>query len=65
MTPAVAADRDYTSIGQLAAHLQRSVRAIETASRELQLQPALRLNGVVHFSAPQVEMLLDHFSHKD
>jgi hypothetical protein len=52
------ATRDFVSIGALAAHLQKSVRTIELAATSLQLEPALRLNGIVHFDAEQVEMLI-------
>ena len=57
----VDAARDFVSIGQLSAHLQRSVRAIEQAAHKLGLMPALRLNGVPHFDAGQVEQLTAHF----
>ena len=50
-------DRDFISIGQLAAHLQQSVRAIERAANKLGLKPALRLNMIPHFSGDQVEKL--------
>lgn len=56
--PRVQGDHDLTSIGQLCALLQRTPRAIEQAATALQLQPALRLNSVAYFSAPQVEALL-------
>jgi hypothetical protein len=52
-----AADKDFTSIGQLAAHTQRPVRALEQAATSLRIQPALRLNGVSYFSAPQVQKI--------
>lgn len=53
----VAIHRDYISIGQLAAHLQRSVRNIEAAADSLGISPAMRLNGVVHFDGEQVERI--------
>jgi hypothetical protein len=51
------AERDYLSIGQLAAHTQRPVRRIEQAADRLKLAPALRLNGIVYFDARQVQKL--------
>ena len=55
----VAAEQDYISIGQLAAHVQRPVRKIEQAASELKIRPALRLNGVPYFNAQQVERLTE------
>ena len=55
----VAAEQDYTSIGQLAAHVQRPVQKIEQAASELKIRPALRLNQVPYFSARQVERLTE------
>ena len=52
---------DFTSIGQLAAHLQRPVRAIERAALSIGLVPSLRLNNIPHFDAEQVQKLTDHF----
>ena len=59
----VQATHDYTSIGQLAALLQKPVRAIERAAAELELQPAIRLNHVPYFHGEQVELLTGHFKH--
>lgn len=53
----VAIQRDYVSIGQLAAHLQRTVRSIEAAAESLGISPAMRLNGVIHFDGEQVEQI--------
>ena len=53
----VAIQRDFVSIGQLAAHLQRSVRKIEAAAESLAISPAMRLNGIVHFDGEQVERI--------
>lgn len=53
----VAPEKDFVAIGQLAAHLQQSVRAIEEAVSVLGLTPAMRLNGVLHFDAGQVELI--------
>ncbi|MEX2310634.1 MAG: hypothetical protein WD738_23910 [Pirellulales bacterium] len=53
----VAANKDFISIGALAAHLQRPVRRIELAVAVLQIEPAMRLNGIVHFDADQVERI--------
>lgn len=53
----VEANRDYISIGQLAAQLQRSVRSIEQAAEKLNITPAMRLNLVPHFDADQVEAI--------
>ncbi len=53
----IAAEKDFVSIGQLAANLQRSVRRIELAATALELEPAMRINGVVHFDAEQVERI--------
>lgn len=58
ITPA----HDFVSIGQLAAHTQRSVRAIEAAADALKLAPALRLNGIPHFNGEQVERLTEQLN---
>lgn len=55
---------DFTSIGQLACLLTRSVRSIEAAAAELSLSPAMRLNGIIHFDASAVEQLTEHFRDK-
>jgi hypothetical protein len=52
-----AADRDFISVGQLAAHVQKPVRRIEAAAEQLRLKPAMRLNGVPYFDGAQVERL--------
>ena len=57
---AVKAARDFFSIGQLAAHFQISVRAIEKAAGELGIVPAMRINLVSHFDGQQVEALRAH-----
>jgi hypothetical protein len=57
-----AAEKDYVSIGALAARTQRPVRRIEQAADSLKIRPALRLNGVVYFDAGQVERLTKVFS---
>jgi len=54
---AVEATRDFYAIGQLAAHLQRSVRQIERAAAALGLLPSMRLNGVPYYDGAQVEQL--------
>jgi hypothetical protein len=54
----VAAHKDFVSIGALAAHLQRPVRRIELAVAAMQIEPAMRLNGIVHFDAAQVERIM-------
>lgn len=54
----VTSTKDFTSIGVLAAHLQRPVRRIEQAVESLRIEPALRLNGVVHFDGAQVERIV-------
>ena len=51
------ADRDFVSVGQLAAHIQKPVRRIEAAAEQLRLKPAMRLNGVPYFDGGQVEQL--------
>jgi hypothetical protein len=56
------AERDFLSIGQLAAQLQRPVRKIELAATELQIQPSLRLNHVPYFDAAAVERLTEAIS---
>lgn len=53
----VESKQDFFSIGQLAAHLQASVRQIEAAAERAGLQPALRLNMVPHWNGDQVEIL--------
>jgi hypothetical protein len=55
----IEATRDFTSIGQLAAHIQRPVRAIETAAIDLGIVPAIRLNHVPYFDGRQVERLTE------
>jgi hypothetical protein len=55
----VAADKDFVSIGQFAAHVQRPVRKIEQAAISLKIQPALRINGVPYFNGRQVEELTE------
>ena len=57
-------ERDFTSVGQLAAHVQKPVRRIEAAATELGLQPALRLNGVPYFDGAQVEQLTEAVANK-
>ena len=59
-----AAGKDFVSIGQLAAHLQKPVRKIEQAATALKMQPALRLNQVPYFNGRQVERLTDAISSK-
>ena len=56
------ADRDYLSIGQLAAHLQRPVRAIEQTAATLKIRPAMRLNQIPYFNGRQVEKLTAEIS---
>jgi hypothetical protein len=56
----VAPEKDFVSIGQLAAHLQRSVRAIERAMCETNVMPSMRQNGVPFFDANAVELLTAH-----
>ncbi len=56
-----AANRDFVSIGALAAQLQRSVRVIEQAATAVALQPAMRINGIPHFDGEQCEMLTAYF----
>ena len=51
------AKHDFVSTGQLAAHLQVSVRAIERAAVKLDISPAMRINHVSHFDGEQVERL--------
>ena len=53
----VSAERELTSIGILASHTQRPVRAVEQAATELQIQPALKINGTIYFDGAQVERL--------
>jgi hypothetical protein len=55
---------DFTSIGQVACLLRRTVRSIETAADELLLSPAVRFNGIPYFDAPAVEILREHFADK-
>lgn len=54
----VSSECDFYSIGQLAAHLQRSVRQIEETATMLNISPAMRLNGVPHFNGTQVEEII-------
>jgi hypothetical protein len=58
----VQATHDFYSIGQLAAHLQKPVRAIEHAATQLKLAPAMRLNGIPHFDGEQVQQLTEQLS---
>jgi hypothetical protein len=62
--PTVKATHDFVSIGQLAAHLQKTVRVIERAAIDLEIAPAMRLNLVPYFSAEQIERLTAHLSTK-
>jgi hypothetical protein len=59
---AVTASKDFVSVGQLAAHVQRPVRRIEQAATELGITPAMRLNGVNYFDGRQVERLTEAVS---
>jgi hypothetical protein len=54
-----ATTNDFVSIGQLAAHVQHSVRSIERAAERLHLVPSMRLNGVPYWDGPQVERLTE------
>jgi hypothetical protein len=56
---AIAAEHDFVSIGQLASRVQRPVRAIEAAADKLQIQPAMRLNGVSYFDGRQVDRITE------
>ena len=58
----VSADRDLLSIGMLASHVQRSVKAIEQAATAANIAPAMRVNGVPYFNADQVERLTEAVS---
>jgi hypothetical protein len=60
--PTTNATHDYVSIGQLAAHTQRSVRSIEQAASELDITPAMRLNFVPHFDGEQIERISSHLA---
>jgi hypothetical protein len=62
VTMTTAADRDFLSIGNLAAHVQKPVRRIEQAADALKIKPALRLNSVPYFSSHQVDRLTKHLS---
>jgi hypothetical protein len=53
----IEATKDFVSIGNLASHLQRSVRDIEQTAAALKIAPALRLNGIAHFDGLQVEQI--------
>jgi hypothetical protein len=59
----VEAAHDLLAIGQLAAHLQCSVRSIERAADKLRIVPALRLNLVPYFDADQVSTLTAELAH--
>lgn len=54
------AKKDYVAIGQLAGQLRVTVRAIERAAVELELPPAMRINGVPYMDAAQIETLTAH-----
>lgn len=56
------ADRDFVSIGQLAAHAQKPVRDIERAAEALNMRAALRLNQVPYFNGKQVSRLTKHLN---
>ena len=60
----VEATRDFVAIGQLACRIQQSVRAIEQAADELGIEPAVRINLVVHFDGRQVEQITEHLRRK-
>lgn len=57
MTAQISPERDLVSIGCLAAQLQQSVRAIERATIDLSIMPAMRINSVPHFDGAQVEQI--------
>lgn len=59
------AHKDFVSIGSLACHLQRSVRDVAATAAALQIAPALRLNGVVHFAALQTEKIIQAIHMRD
>lgn len=58
----VSADRDLLSIGMLASHVQRSVKAIEQAAAAIQIEPAMKLNGIAYWDANQVEQITEAIS---
>jgi hypothetical protein len=53
----VSADRDFVSIGQVAAQAGRTVRRVEQAATELGMKPAMRVDGRPYFDGRQVEQL--------
>ncbi len=58
---AIDSSHDLYAVGQLAAHMQRSVGQITRAAEALEIAPAFRINGVPHFDASQVDQLTDYF----
>ena len=63
MTPAP--ERDFTSTGSLVTTVQRSVRSVELTAASLRIEPAMRLNGIPHFNARQVERIVAAMNGRD
>ena len=61
MPTTIAAQKDLRSVGNLCGMLQRSPDVINGAAKVLGIQPALRLNGVPHYDADQVERICTYF----
>lgn len=55
---------EYTSTGMVCQLCQRAPHAIRKASEELGIRPVMILNGIAHFSGPQVDALVAHFAAK-
>jgi predicted XRE-type DNA-binding protein len=56
------AERDFVSVGRLAADVQKPVRDIERAAETLKIRAALRLNKISYYNAAQVSRLTKHLN---
>ena len=57
--------QEFHSVGHMSALMQRSPREIGKAAELLGVKPAMKLNGVDHYDAEQLEQLLEHFREKE
>ena len=54
-------EREYMSLGRVAAHLQRTPGMVREASNTLGIIPAFVLNDIPHFTGVDVERMAEHF----
>lgn len=52
--------RSIISIGQAAALIQAMPSRIAAAAAELNIAPAMRINGVAHFEEADIQRIADH-----